>query len=134
LLALPWLGAPASAQSRIDTRAELSAEAPPAQARPRAAEPRDRAFRTGALAAPPSLGSAPPAPAPRVVELAPRPNLSLEAPRAPLTEQVAGIRPTIINPSIPALGMAADGSVTRRERRFLDTPAAGARFSAPVTW
>jgi hypothetical protein len=101
--------------------------------RPGSTDPRDRAFRAGGFATTPSFGAAP-APAPRVVELAPRPNLSIEAPRAPLAEQAAGISPTIINPSIPAMGMAAEGMVNRRERRFLDTPAAGARFSAPVTW
>jgi hypothetical protein len=124
---------PAAAQSRIDTRTDMFSEPAPAPTRSGSTDPRDRAFRAGGFSTTPSFGAAPP-PAPRVVELAPRPNLSIEAPRAALTEEVAGIRPTIINPSIPALGMAADGAVTRRERRFLDTPAAGARFSAPVTW
>ncbi|HEV7455325.1 MAG TPA: hypothetical protein VGN96_01005 [Roseococcus sp.] len=123
--------APLAAQSRIDTRVETLSEAP-SPPRARANDPRDRAFRSGGLTAPPDFGNAP-RPAPRV-ELAPRPNFSLDAPRAPLGEEVAGIRPTIINPAIPGNGMAAEGMVNRRERRFLDTPAAGARFSAPVTW
>ncbi len=131
-LALPGLASPASAQARIDTRSDLLAEPAPSPARPGSTDPRDRAFRGGGFTATPSFGAAPPA-APGV-ELAPRPNRSLEAPRAPLAEQAAGIRPTLINPSIPALGMAAEGAVTQRERRLLETPAAGARFSAPLTW
>lgn len=125
----------AAAQSRIDTRTDPLAErAPGPRAPERAPGPRvaDRALSGGAFLAAPSFGTAAPAAPP--VELAPRPDRSLEGPRGALAEEGAGIRPTIINPAIPGNGMAAEGMVNRRERRFLETPAAGARFSAPVTW
>lgn len=68
-------------------------------------------------------------------ELAPRPNVDMEYRPAPLDPpNVATISPTLINPSLPGRGAAAQGAVNQREQRFLDNPAAGARFSVPMTW
>lgn len=80
------------------------------------------------------FGQRQPAPAPQT-ELAPRPNMDLEYRPAPIDPpNVATISPTLINPALPGRGAAADGAVNRREQRFLDNPAAGARFSVPMTW
>lgn len=93
-----------------------------------------RALRSGGFATTPSFGLPAPTARQGQADLAPRPNREIEGPRTPFAREEAAILPTIINPRIPGGGMAADGTVTRRERRFLDTPAAGARFSVPMTW
>jgi len=68
-------------------------------------------------------------------ELAPRPNIDLEyRPTQVDPPNVATISPTIINPPLPGRGAATDGAVNRREQRFLENPAAGARFSVPMSW
>lgn len=125
-----------SAQS-VDT--QLRVEAPrvaPARPRPRPTDPRDRAFMDGGIPSTPGFsgfGARPPAPTPQA-ELAPRPNLDMEYRPAPLDPpNVATISPTLINPPLPGRG-ATEGAVNQREQRFLQNPAAGARFSVPMTW
>jgi hypothetical protein len=80
------------------------------------------------------FGTRQPAPAPQA-ELAPRPNIDLEYRPAQIDPpNVATISPTLINPALPGRGAADGGAVNRREQRFLENPAAGARFSVPMTW
>lgn len=140
MLVALWLAAPAGAQAQNtppnSARTQMpSAQAPSAQAPSlRANDPMGRALRASRLAGTPNFGMPVPSLRPRQVELAPRPNRAIEGPRTPGTREEAAILPTIINPAIPGAGMATEGMVTRRERRFLETPAAGARFSVPMTW
>jgi len=94
----------------------------------------DRALRAGGFSGTPSFGLAAPNARRRQAELAPLPNRAIEGPRPPFAREEAAILPTIINPAIPGAGMAAEGMVNRHERRFLETPAAGARFSVPMIW
>jgi hypothetical protein len=130
----------ASAQGS-DTQAQAGTEAPrqaPARPRPRPTDPRDRAFMDGGMPSNPGFsgfGQRQPAPATPQAELAPRPNMDMEY-REPQTDPppVATVSPTLINPALPGRGAAADGAVHQRERRLLNNPAAGARFSVPMTW
>ncbi len=127
-----------SAQS-VDTqvRAETRRAAAPARPRPRPTAPRDRAYMDGGMVPSPGFtgfGATRTAPAPQA-ELAPRPNNDLEyRPSVQDPQDVATISPTLINPSLPGRGAAAHGAVNQREQRFLDNPAAGARFSVPMSW
>lgn len=122
----------------VDTQVRIEAprQAPAPRPRPRPTAPRDRAFMDGGMPSTQGFsgfGQRPPAPP--QAELAPRPNMDLEY-RPPQLDppNVATISPTLINPVLPGRGAAADGAVNRREQRFLDNPAAGARFSVPMTW
>lgn len=109
----------------------------PARPRPRPTDPRDRAFMDGGIPSTPGFsgfGQRQPAPTPQA-ELAPRPNIDLEYRPAQIDPpNVATISPTLINPALPGRGAAAEGAVNQREQRFLQNPAAGARFSVPMTW
>lgn len=123
LLALP---APAPAQPRNEGASNPPRRAEPA---PRPRDPRDRAFMEGGMAVPPGgLGAAPPPAA----SPAPRPNLHIEPPRRTAEEPAATLTPTLINPGLPGRGVTAEGAVTQRESRLLETPAAGARLSVPL--
>ncbi|MCU0886394.1 MAG: hypothetical protein MUC64_00015 [Rubritepida sp.] len=131
LLSLP---APAPAQTaRSEAARSEAAQAQPPRAEPaaraRPSNPRDRAFMDGGMVGMPGA-SATPAPS----DLAPRPNLQLEGPRAAQVAPTATLSPTLINPRLPGRGVAEEGSVTQRENRFLETPAAGARLKLPLSW
>ncbi|MEI6158601.1 MAG: hypothetical protein WCP77_02110 [Roseococcus sp.] len=66
-------------------------------------------------------------------QLAPRPNLDLEArPSAP--SQAPSLSPTVIHPRVPGRGGATDSVPTHPDQRLLTTPAPGARLSVPMTW
>ncbi|MCX8133964.1 MAG: hypothetical protein N3D18_08380 [Roseococcus sp.] len=130
--------APALAQTTpAPARAEAPRGQPTAQAqtspapRPRPADPRDRAFMDGGMIGTPDFGNAPPQ---RRVELAPRPNLDIEAPRGTAPGMDPSFSPTLINPRLPSRGVAADGAINQREQRLLQTPAPGARLSVPMNW
>jgi hypothetical protein len=87
----------------------------------------------GGMVAPqgfPLTGTAPAARA----DLAPRPNLDAEGPRGAASDPVATLSPTLINPRLPSRGAAAEGVLTQRENRLLETPAAGARLKLPLSW
>ncbi|WP_424814277.1 hypothetical protein [Roseococcus sp. YIM B11640] len=123
-------------QIRVSPPAQPAAPAAPQRARPR--DPRDRAFMDGGVVGRPGTsgfqGFGAPAPATPLAELAPRPDINMEY-RAPARDpEVATITPTLINPQLPGRSAASDGSVTRSEQRFLQQPAAGARFSVPMSW
>lgn len=77
------------------------------------------------------LGAAPPAAPP--VQLAPRPNLDIEA-RPVIPSQVPTLSPTIIHPRVPGRGAASDSVPTHPDQRLLNAPAHGARLSVPLTW
>lgn len=127
---------PVLAQTTESPRAQMpqvSVEASP-RARPR--DPRDRAYMDGGMVITPGfsggvLGGIP-APAPQA-QLAPRPNLDLEArPVAP--SQAPSLAPTMIHPRVPGRGAAADTVPTHPDQRLLTAPAPGARLSVPLTW
>ena len=48
--------------------------------------------------------------------------------------ETATLSPTMIHPRMPGRGVATDGAAPQREQRFLQSPAAGARLSVPMTW
>lgn len=105
-------------------------------ARPRPRDPRDRAFMDGGLVVTPGfsggiLGAAPQA-TPQA-QLAPRPNLDLEA-RPTRPSQAPSLTPTMIHPRVPGRGAAADTVPTHPDQRLLTAPAPGARLSVPLTW
>jgi hypothetical protein len=142
LLALgasPALGQPAPAPASQGGEAPRAQAQPRPQtqanrdtARPRPNDSRDRAFMGGGMVGTPDFGNT--APTQRRVELAPRPNLDLEGPRAPAPSTDPTIAPTMINPRLPGRGVAADGNVNQRENRLLQAPAPGARLSVPMSW
>lgn len=128
---------PASAQSdapRAGPRVE--AATPPTRPRPR--DPRDRAFLDGGLPSRSTQGftgfDAPASAGPPRAELAPRPNLSLEGPRAAARAEVPTLQPMLINPRLPGRTSAQDGAVTQRDYRMFQSPAPGARLSVPMAW
>jgi hypothetical protein len=132
---------PAAAPSAQGVDTQFRVEAPrvaPARPRPRSTDPRDRAFMDGGNPSSPGFsgfGARQPAPAAPQAELAPRPNIDLEYRPAQINPpNVATISPTLINPPLPGRGAAAQGAINQREQRFLENPAAGARFSVPMTW
>lgn len=130
------LGEASSAQS-IDTQVRIEApRVAPARPRARPTNPRDRAYMDGGVPSMPSFSGFPAqTPAAPQAELAPRPNIDLEyRPRQIDPPNVATISPTIINPQLPGRGAAATGAINQREQRFLENPAAGARFSVPMSW
>ncbi|MDB5414754.1 MAG: hypothetical protein JWR10_3089 [Rubritepida sp.] len=106
--------------------------------RARSRDPRDRAFMDGGVPSTPGFSGfgerTPHTPAPLLGEPAPRPNRDIEWHAPPPEPTVATISPTLINPRMPSRGAAADGAVTQRDQRFLENPAAGARFSVPMSW
>lgn len=140
LVAMASVLGSAAAPSAQGIEAQVRVEAPrqaPARQRPRPTDPRDRAFMDGGSPSNPGFsgfGQRQPSATPQT-ELAPRPNVDLEYRPAPLDPpHVATISPTLINPALPGRGMAGGGGVNQREQRFLENPAAGARFSVPMTW
>jgi hypothetical protein len=66
-------------------------------------------------------------------QLAPRPNLDLEA-RPNRPSQAPSLSPTMIHPRIPGRGDAAGPVPTHPDQRLLTAPAPGARLSVPLTW
>lgn len=134
---------PASAQAQdVPAIAPAPAQAAPAPRReapprPRPRDPRDRAWMDGGI---PGAGgftgfgatvTAPPRP-----ELAPRPNLDIEGPRASAAPRPGepAIAPTLINPRLPGRNATQDTGATQRENRFLQTPAPGLRLTTPMAW
>jgi hypothetical protein len=112
---------------------QVAANTPP---RPRPRDPRDRAFMDGGMAITPGfsggiLGGGTPA-APQA-QLAPRPNLDLEA-RPIRPSQAPSLAPTMIHPRVPGRGDAAGPVPTHPDQRLLTAPAPGARLSVPLTW
>jgi len=111
-------------------------EPPP---RPRPRDPRDRAWMDGGIPGSggfSGFGATVTAPQPRA-ELAPRPNLDMEAPRStarPPQPGEAAIAPTLIHPRLPGRSDVQDGGVTQRENRFLREPAPGLRVTTPLAW
>lgn len=110
-----------------------SAEAPP---RPRPRDPRDRAFMDGGIALTPgfssgSLGNG--LPLTPQAQLAPRPNLDIEA-RPVVPSQAPSLSPTMIHPRVPGRSSATDTVPTHPDQRLLQAPAPGARLSVPLTW
>jgi len=104
--------------------------------RPRPRDPRDRAFMDGGMAITPGfsggvVGSLT-APSPRA-ELAPRPNLDIEL-RPGQPSLAPTLTPTMIHPALPGRGAAAEGVASQTERRFLQSPAPGARLNVPMIW
>jgi len=68
-------------------------------------------------------------------DLAPRPNLGMEAPRAPVgPEPEFRVSPGMINPRIPGGGSAARGTAPSRMEERLFEPAPGAHIRLPMTW
>lgn len=66
-------------------------------------------------------------------QLAPRPNLDIEArPVAP--SQSPTLAPTMIHPRVPSRSAATDPAPTHPDQRLLQTPAPGARLNVPLTW
>lgn len=101
----------------------------------RSQDPRDRAYMDGGTPSGSGFGgfdatvTAPPRP-----ELAPRPNLDMEGPRAALPSNNPTLEPTLINPRLPGRSQVQDSGVTQRENRLLQSPAPGARLSVPMSW
>ncbi|MBS7792894.1 hypothetical protein KTR66_23090 [Roseococcus sp. SDR] len=135
LLVLP---APAQTSPSPATTPQAAAPAPRAEAppRPRPRDPRDRAFMDGGIALTPGfsgslLGQGMPS-VPQA-QLAPRPNLDIEArPVAP--SQSPTLTPTMIHPRVPSRSAATDPAPTHPDQRLLQTPAPGARLNVPLTW
>jgi hypothetical protein len=127
---------PLLAQGTEPPRAQAPQPSAEAPARPRPRDPRDRAFMDGGMVITPGfsggiLGGSP-VPAPQA-QLAPRPNLDLEArPVAP--SQAPSLAPTMIHPRVPGRGAATDTVPTHPDQRLLTAPAPGARLSVPLTW
>ncbi|MBX9751269.1 MAG: hypothetical protein K5Q68_16900 [Roseococcus sp.] len=127
---------PVFAQGSEVPRAQIPQVSADANARPRSRDPRDRAYMDGGMVITPGfsggiLGTAP-QPTPQA-QLAPRPNLDLEArPVAP--SQAPSLSPTMIHPRVPGRGAAADTVPTHPDQRLLTAPAPGARLSVPLTW
>jgi hypothetical protein len=71
-------------------------------------------------------------PAPQA-QLAPRPNLDIEA-RPVIPSQSPTLTPTMIHPRVPSRSAATDPAPTHPDQRLLQTPAPGARLSVPLTW
>lgn len=111
-----------------------AAEAPP---RPRPRDPRDRAFMDGGIAITPGfsggLGLGQAAPTSPQAQLAPRPNLDLEA-RSAAPSQAPSLAPTMIHPRVPGRSGGNDAPPTHPDQRLLQAPAPGARLSVPMTW
>lgn len=113
-------------------------QAPRAEAPPRArpADPRDRAFMDGGIALTPGFSAStlgqglPPTPQ---AQLAPRPNLDIEA-RPVTPSQAPSIAPTLIHPRLPGRSGATETVPTHPDQRLLQTPAPGARLNVPLTW
>jgi len=104
--------------------------------RPRPRDARDRAHMDGGIAITPGfaggvVGSLT-APSPRA-ELAPRPNRDIEL-RPAQPSLLPTFTPTMIHPVLPGRGAAAEGVASQTERRFLQTPAPGARLNVPMIW
>lgn len=137
-LLAPQLAAPPSARPVVPEGARAAAPRAPAEStpRPRPRDARDRAHMDGGMAITPGfsggvVGSLTP-PAPRA-ELAPRPNRDIEL-RPGQPSFSATITPTMIHPALPGRGAAAEGAASQTERRFLNTPAPGARLNVPMIW
>lgn len=133
LVALPV--APAPAQTSTAPQAAPAPRAEPAP-RPRPRDARDRAYMDGGIAITPGFSGSllgqgmPPAPQ---AQLAPRPNLDIEArPVAP--SQSPTLTPTMIHPRVPSRSAATDPAPTHPDQRLLQTPAPGARLNVPLTW
>ncbi|MCR0982447.1 hypothetical protein [Roseomonas populi] len=112
-------------------------EAAPAPARRR--QPRRRPARRRPIAPPQeealTIPSPSPAPTPRV-DIAPMPNRSIEAPRAPTPPETATIRPDLIEPrALPdARTQSGTNNYTERQDRLFRDPAAGARLNIPFSY
>jgi len=104
--------------------------------KPRLPEVRNRSQLEGAISLTPGfsggLQGSLAAPIPRA-ELAPRPNREIELRSAP-PSFAATVSPTVIYPSLPSRGAATEGAAAQSERRFLQTPAPGARLNVPLIW
>ena len=66
-------------------------------------------------------------------QLAPRPNLDLEA-RPQLPSQAPSLTPTVIHPRVPGRGAASDTPPTHPDQRLVNAPVPGARLSVPLSW
>ena len=66
-------------------------------------------------------------------QLAPRPNLDIEA-RNAAPSRAPSLAPTMIHPRVPGRSGGADAPPTHPDQRLLQTPAPGARLSVPMTW
>ena len=124
------------------TAAAPEEAAPPRRPRPvarrapsRPRDPRDRAYMDGGLIPQSGFsGFETRTAAPPRAELAPRPNLDLEGPRAAPGANAPTLMPTLIHPRLPGRSAVQDGGVTQRENRLLQSPAPGARLSVPMSW
>jgi hypothetical protein len=132
-------GVPMAAAQGVDAVPRVEQQrANPVRPRVRSATRRDRAFRVDGSSSSPGFsgfGHRQPVPVAPQTVLAPRPDVDQEyRPTLRDPPHVATLSPTLINPSIPGRGAAADGALNQREQRLLGNPAAGARFSVPMTW
>lgn len=127
---------PVLAQGSETPRVQTPQVSADAQSRPRPRDPRDRAFMDGGMVITPGFSGGMfgtmPQPAPQA-QLAPRPNLDLEA-RPVTPSQAPSLSPTMIHPRVPGRGAAADPVPTHPDQRLLTAPAPGARLSVPLTW
>ena len=137
-LLAPQSAAPPTNRPVVSEKARVAAPRGPAEPtpRPRPRDARDRAHMDGGMAITPGfsggvVGTLTP-PAPRA-ELAPRPNRDIEL-RPGQPSLSATITPTMIHPALPGRGAAAEGAASQTERRFLQTPAPGARLNVPMIW
>lgn len=129
---------PVSTTPQSEAQPRAAAPRPNAEAapRPRPRDPRDRAYMDGGIALTPgfsgsTLGQGMP-PTPQA-QLAPRPNLDIEArPTAP--SEAPSLAPTVIHPNVPGRSGASGAVATHPDQRLLQTPAPGARLSVPLTW
>ena len=127
---------PALAQNAEPARIQAPQATTEPAPRPRPRDARDRAFMDGGMVITPGfsggiLGGAP-TPTPQA-QLAPRPNLDLEA-RPIRPSQAPSLSPTMIHPRVPGRGAAADTVPTHPDQRLLTAPAPGARLSVPLSW
>ena len=97
-------------------------------------DPNDRAYMDGGMVPQTGFSGFETRTAPPRAELAPRPNLDLEGPRAAPRSNAPSIEPTLINPRLPGRSTVQDSGVTQRENRLLQSPAPGARLSVPMSW
>ncbi len=139
LVLAAFLIAPASAQTSPTQTAPAqasSAARAEAPARPRPRDARDRAYMDGGIAITPGFSSSTLGqgmPSTPQAQLAPRPNLDIEA-RPVIPSQAPSLSPTVIHPRVPGRSAATDTVPTHPDQRLLQTPAPGARLSVPLTW
>ena len=136
------LGAPiAAAQGAPAIRQEVQQAVPATDAarpaRRRTQDSRDGAFMGGGMVVPsnPSLGTSLAYSTPAIrPEIAPMPNLGLEAPRGFRERETARVTPSMIGPRLPGRGAAQETGSPGSLQDRLFRPAPGAHLRIPMSW